>query len=181
MVKLPKVPELSTCIWSPDEAKTYRYALTHSWRSEDTPSYVPRKWAVFIGLNPSTAFEGALDPTLRRVRGFSQSWGCDGFRMVNLFAFRATLPAVMKVAPDPIGPDNDRHIMDAVNAEGTECVVAMWGAHGRFMDRDRRVMDMLTGRLSCLGLTKDHAPRHCLYLPKTAQRSMFGYSYPTLP
>ncbi len=177
--KRPKEPEVSTCVFSPDRA--YRYSLTHSWRDPNLPSYVPSKWAVWIGLNPSTADEAQLDATLRRVKAFSRSWLCDGFIMLNLFAFRSTNPNGLLTVDDPIGPDNDRHIVEATRGENVTCVVAMWGNHGRLKGRDGVVQDMLVSKLTCLGTNRDGSPKHCLYLPKTAQRQPFGYSYPVIP
>lgn len=174
----PKEPEVSTCVWSDDPEKRYRYILRHTWRSPDLPSYVPSKVAVWIGLNPSTAFEGALDPTLRRVRAFSRAMGADTFVMLNLFAYRATRPADMLGAPDPIGPENDRHIMAQAHADNVVAVVAMWGNHGRFKDRDREVMEMLAGKLSALRVNKDGTPAHCLYLPATCRPLPYGYVPP---
>ncbi len=68
---------------------------------------LPLRRIMWIGLNPSTADEQQLDPTLRRIRGFSQAWGFTAFVMTNVFAFRATVPADMKAQADPVGQDND--------------------------------------------------------------------------
>lgn len=43
-----------------------------------------------IGLNPSTANETRPDPTVRKVKGFAERGGYDGFVMLNLSAERAT-------------------------------------------------------------------------------------------
>ncbi len=152
--------ESSTCVFSPD--LLYRYLLTHIWNTVQFPKLV-----MWIGLNPSTADEQQLDPTLRRVKGFSQSWGFDGFVMTNVFAYRATDPRVMMAASDPIGPDNDHHLM-AIAAQ-TSLIVACWGVHARHRGRDETVKGLLSGRLTALKVTKDGAPGHPLYLPKTLQ------------
>ena len=57
-------------MFSPD--RVYRYTLLHSWRGLlDTEDRI----ACWIALNPSTADENQLDPTLRRIRGYSMRWG----------------------------------------------------------------------------------------------------------
>jgi hypothetical protein len=54
-------------------------------------------------LNPSTADENKLDPTLTRIKNFSISFGYNTFYMLNIFAFRATDPKVMLNEKFPIG------------------------------------------------------------------------------
>lgn len=133
----------------------YRYRLSRRW--DDGPT------CVFVMLNPSTADAAQDDPTIRRCIGFAKREGCGALDVVNLFAFRATSPAHMKAAPDPIGLDNDDHVMCAlVDADGP--VIAAWGAHGSFRGRDSTVRLLTDVPMSCLGLTKAGAPRHPLYV-----------------
>jgi hypothetical protein len=70
--------------------QTYRYSLTRIWNDKKKP-------IIFIGLNPSTADENNDDPTIRKCVHYSYQWGFGGLIMVNLFAFRATLPNDLKV------------------------------------------------------------------------------------
>lgn len=96
---------------------------------------------LFIMLNPSTADAMRDDPTIRRCKTFADAWGHRRLIVANLFNYRATDPMAMKKFYDPIGPDGDAAIMDAVYQCGT--VVCAWGAHGGFMDRDKVVMNMI--------------------------------------
>lgn len=140
------------------EDRRYRYTLTRLWDPEG-------KRVAFIGLNPSTADERQLDPTLRRCLRFAYDWGYGRFEMVNLFAFRATDPLAMKAAPEPIGPDNNEHIKLVCGR--ADLVVACWGVHGAFKRRDRAVKAMLEEHdvnLHFLKLSKDGHPWHPLYL-----------------
>jgi hypothetical protein len=147
------------------DCRTYRYSLTRVW-DETAPRLL------FIGLNPSTADETKLDPTLRRVVSFAQREGCGSFDMGNLFAYRATKPRHMREAADPIGPDNDRWLLTM--ADRASVIIVGWGAHGGFMGRDAAVRELLKGHgLGCLGVTKDGHPRHPLYLPKTAPLTIY--------
>ena len=82
------------------ECRRYRYALTRIW--DETGPY-----AMFICLNPSTADEIQDDPTVRRCINFAKSWGFAGVCMTNIFAYRATQPADMMAAADPVAPEND--------------------------------------------------------------------------
>lgn len=134
--------------------RTYRYALWRRWGRGH--------YAMFIGLNPSTADEANDDPTIRRCVGFARAWGYDGLCMTNLFAFRATQPADMKKAVEPVGWEND-HTLTTL-ARGAGVVVAAWGAHGTYKRRDQSVR-LLVPDLHYLRLTKDGHPAHPLYLP----------------
>ena len=119
---------------------------------------------MFVGLNPSTADETQDDPTIRRCIAFAKAWGYGGVCMTNLFAYRATLPEVMKATSDPVGPDNDEYLRALAADAGV--VVAAWGANGTHKGRDAEVRKLLP-ELHCLALTKDGHPGHPLYLRKT--------------
>lgn len=140
----------------------YRYRLGRRVTASD-------RVALFVMLNPSTADAEQDDPTIRRCIGFARSWGCGKLLVVNLFAFRATKPADMMAASDPIGPDNNRAILDAAldaSLSGGPIICA-WGAHGKFGDRDREVLAMLAALPAepmSLGETAQNLPRHPLYL-----------------
>lgn len=101
--------------------------------------------AVFCMLNPSTADENVNDPTVRRCLGFARHLGCGRLIVVNLFAFRATKPADMKAESDPVGPENDVHILRAVDEVEKHggYVICAWGTHGKYRDRDRAVIRLL--------------------------------------
>lgn len=137
--------------------RTYRYTLWHRWSEGN--------YAVFIGLNPSTADETTDDPTIRRCVAFAQAWGYGALCMTNLFAYRATAPTTMMAARDPVGPSNNRALQDTASA--ASLVVAAWGAGGIFQGRDHVVRSSLPQALHYLRLTKDGHPGHPLYLPKT--------------
>jgi hypothetical protein len=134
--------------------RTWRYSLTRLW-TQDKP------YALFIGLNPSTATETVDDPTIRRCIGFAKSWGYGGMVMGNLFAFRATNPRDMMAAEDPIGPENDTWLIELTAKAGI--IIAAWGGYGSFMDRDKHAV-VLMPVLHCLGKTKAGLPRHPLYI-----------------
>jgi hypothetical protein len=90
-----------------DTTRRYRYRLIHDWTGS------PERVA-FIMLNPSTADERTLDPTIRRCIGFAKAWGFGGIDVVNLFAWRTTDPAALARVADPIGPRNDGMIAAAL-------------------------------------------------------------------
>ena len=142
----------------------YRYTLWRVW-DKNLPL------VVFCLLNPSTADAEQEDATTRRLMGFTRAWGCGGYSLVNLFAFRATDPAALRTAADPVGPDNHNAIFGAALDVRVRHVVAGWGVHGDYRGQDRAVLKLLrrtAAAVEALGLTKDGHPRHPLYCPAKA-------------
>ncbi|HBC85953.1 MAG TPA: hypothetical protein DCZ94_03260 [Lentisphaeria bacterium] len=151
------------CIFSPD--RKYRYVLKHRW-----DDLMPEKACMWIGLNPSTADEQQLDPTLRRIRGFCITHEFNCFYMLNIFAFRATDPKIMKKESDPTGPENDRWLKEI--SDKCTLVVACWGTHGKHIGRSDAVIKLFSSHdktLHCLGKTKEGYPVHPLYIPADAE------------
>ncbi|MBS1301896.1 DUF1643 domain-containing protein [Loktanella sp. SALINAS62] len=151
---------LSAAVYSPCES--YRYRLTRVWGDAAT--------LCFVMLNPSTATERANDPTIARCETRARAAGFGGLRIVNLFAFRATDPRALKRATAPIGPTNDRALLNACAGAGR--VVAGWGVHGAHQDRATQVRALLRDSaisLHTLGLTKHGHPRHPLYVAYATQ------------
>ena len=148
--------ESQTATFSPD--RKYRYTLWRWWSR--------KPFAMFIGLNPSTADETNDDPTIRRCISFASDWGYGGLCMTNLFAIRATDPKKMIEHPEPIGPDNDAWLLRLSQQAGI--VIAAWGTRGVHQHRNEIVCSMIKN-LNCLGLTKEGHPRHPLYLPKNVE------------
>lgn len=149
----------------------YRYNLTRlvSPTVEQRLDGDTRSRVLWIMLNPSTADANKDDPTIRKCRGFTERLGGKEFEVVNLFAYRATRPGALwqadKDGIDIIGPDNGRHIQEAV--ERSEMVIAAWGSHvnGKALARARvqRVRETVED-LFHLSLSKHGHPRHPLML-----------------
>ncbi|MCU7849348.1 MAG: DUF1643 domain-containing protein [Candidatus Thiodiazotropha sp. (ex Lucinoma kastoroae)] len=153
-------------VLSPD--RDYRYSLWRIWQPDDP-------YALFIGLNPSTADEYENDPTIRRCIRFAKDWGFGGLYMANLFAIRATKPKIMKAHHAPIGIKNDVWLQDL--ARGAGVIVCAWGTHGSHQGRDQMVKALLSAYgLMCLGTTKDGHPKHPLYIKAVQQLVRYGNS-----
>lgn len=134
--------------------RKYRYVLSRIW--DETKPFV-----MIVGLNPSTADETENDPTIIRCIEFSKSWGYGGVYMLNLFAFRATLPKDMKNSDDPIGVENDKYIKKY--AKLCDKVICAWGNDGIFKNRSKSVLSNLNNTYY-IKLNKSGEPAHPLYL-----------------
>lgn len=156
------------CVFSND--RKYRYVLKHSWLDMfDTEE----KSIVWIALNPSTADEDQLDPTLTRIRNFSSDNGFNSFYMLNLFAYRATNPKDMLSQVDPIGIDNDYWINKICHENSL--VVCCWGVLGNHLNRKNNVLNLIKDcDLRYLELSKDGIPKHPLYLKSSCILKRFN-------
>ena len=138
------------------DCRKYRYALSRTWNGK-------KKTILFIGLNPSTADEKIDDPTIRRCINYAQNWGYGSLLMVNLFAYRATMPTELKNVKNPIGNDNDLHIIEL--SKKADLAVAAWGNEGSHLNRDKEVKKLIPN-LMCLKINKSGQPAHPLYQKK---------------
>lgn len=146
----------------------FRYTLIRGWDS--TKPLLP--WGL---CNPSVAGskdDGGnerSDPTDRKVFGFT--WRMDegrygGYVIWNPYAFISTDPKGLRAAGWPVGPNNDRHILEAC-AMGDGKVMVGWGVNLRGLERPRKVLDLLRSggfRPHALATTKDGLPTHPLML-----------------
>ena len=161
-VKVGDIIMKKSAVFSPD--RKYRYVLWRNWGTPRGFFELPLSgYAMFIGLNPSTADEFLDDPTVRRCIRYAHDWGYAGLCMVNLFAFRATKPKDMKAVVYPIGTDNDKYLVELSKNAGI--IIAAWGTNGDYRQRDEQVVKKLP-KLHCLKLTKEGFPAHPLWLPK---------------
>lgn len=141
---------------------SYRYLL---WRMAKG-----RGRLLSIGmLNPSTADEMCDDPTIARCRSLARRGGYSGVLVWNLFAWRATDPADLRRADEPVGPENDAAMALALDL--CRRPLLAWGNHGRRLGRSAEVLGQLATRgtsIAALGLTKAGEPRHPLYMSASA-------------
>jgi len=102
--------------------RTYRYALGRQWSSKEPP-------LVVCMLNPSTADERVVDPTVRKCLHFAARDGFGGLVVVNLSALRSTDPKLLsdwnQQKRDVWGPQN-MAVLARICAM-SERVVAAWG------------------------------------------------------
>lgn len=143
----------------------YRYSLERWWGEG------PRLLVVM--LNPSKADATINDPTIGRIVGFAEREKMAGATVCNIFAYRATDPADMARARDPIGPENDDYLKAmADHAAGAGLpILCAWGAHKMAKARSRDVAAMMRARgarLVCLATSQSGAPVHPLYQRREA-------------
>lgn len=137
----------------------YRYRLGRTWDEE-------LRTLAFVMLNPSTADAEEDDPTIRKCIGFGQRLGFGSIEVVNLFAYRATYPRMLKSAGYPAGPENDGHIGEV--CAGAGLVICAWGVNARGLSQPAHVLRILREmhvQPHYLDLSIDGIPCHPLMLP----------------
>lgn len=142
----------------------YRYAL---WRVWDKTK--PR--LLYIMLNPSTADAERDDATIRVCMDRARRLGYGRIRVANLFNYRATDPAELIRAADPVGPEADGALCRAV--QGADLIIAAWGSHGSLRGYKRprceEALSLLAYDLGlalhALRLTREGQPCHPLRIP----------------
>lgn len=142
------------------ECGQYRYALSEVWDST-------KPLVLWVLMNPSVACLDFSDPTLRKTGTFSRRWGFGGQLVANVHAYRATDKRRLLKVDDPVGPDNDQHILNMAG-QATDVVLAFGQPPKGLRQRGHQVISLLKGhpRLSCLRLAKDLiTPCHPLYFP----------------
>lgn len=157
-------------------SRQYRYVLWRIWNGENRPSL---KMIAFVGLNPSTADEQTDDPTIRRCIGFATDWGYDGIYMINLWAFRATEPKVLKeqTVKEAEGPQNRDWLVKV--AERSISVVLAWGSHGNWRGQGKKIFELVADTVEpfSFGQNAGGEPKHPLYLRKDTPCKPFeGYA-----
>lgn len=143
-----------------DESGQYRYQFSCKWGDAE-------RYVTFIMLNPSIGNQDRPDPTLRKCINYAKKWGYDGIKVANLFAYISTNPKRLREVDDPVGVDNNQHILEMI--EDSEQVILAWGQSIRSPFVKRRiqeVMYLLRERDSyCLKRTVDGKyPKHPLFL-----------------
>lgn len=152
----------------------YRYRLERELK----PISIPAITAAVIMVNPSTADAEVDDPTIRKVCGFGERHGWSKVIVGNLLAYRETDIRRLNFINDPIGMDNNLHLLNML-AEA-DVVLFAWGAIGKLPAKFRShwehvyILARAEGHvpLSIGDVLNDGHPRHPL---------MAGYDLPLLP
>ena len=145
-------------------ANEYRYRLTRHW---GTGAHV-----LFIMMNPSTADLRVDDPSVAKCGRLARRWGYAGVAVGNTFAYRATEQARLAQVADPVGPDNDRHLL--LMAQEAAMTIFAYGTprHKALRSRGPDVARLLRSAgivAHVLKLSKDGVPYHPLYLSEAVR------------
>ncbi len=141
----------------------YRYRLERIW----TPGL---RTVLVVGMNPSTAEAHVDDPTIGKVGRMARHWHNGSFGRLligNIFAFRATDQTRLREVNDPVGPENNAHLL--AMAKEADITVMAYGQPKitSLRPRGQELSQLLRSngvKLHVLRLSKAGVPWHPLYL-----------------
>lgn len=146
--------------------RKHRLWLSRLW--DEATSY-----ALFIGLNPSTADEKKDDPTVRREVNFCRSWGLTGYWKLNLFTWRATQPSDLLLAHksgEPVVDPTNHANIRKLALQASKVIIATGNVHPLLQPQLREVQRLFhRGTLQCFGHTEAGFAKHPLYLKRNAE------------
>lgn len=160
-------------LYVPDYYAEYRYILGTRGKNP----------LICIGVNPSTARPGDLDPTLSSVQRIAAFNGFDSFIMFNVYAQRATDPDHMERECNAfLHRENMRAFSYVLELTERPCVWAAWGT----VIRKREYLTSCVRDMIEIGKEYDTAwftagkrskigghPHHPLYLKKDSKLDSF--------
>ncbi len=154
------------CEMIPDKRTENRYVLKNNGKNR----------LIVIGLNPSTASDQEPDNTMRRIMGFAENNGFDGFIMINLYPQRSTNPKNLDgQLNEQIHKINLTHIEELAEQVKSKPPTILLGFGNNIERRPylkKCLVDIVTKlqtanpQWKCISLTKKGHPGHPLYLPK---------------
>lgn len=161
LIPVPIWMRSSAVFGGPNEE--YRYTLSRTW-DDSLPS------VLIVMMNPSTASITHNDPSVAKCCRYAADWRYGSLWVGNSFAYRATDQKRLISVPDPVGPENDKYLLEM--AEQASLIVFAYGLpHKSLRYRGPEVARLLsrggTRPVHVLKLTKDGIPSHPLYLKGT--------------
>lgn len=161
---------MNRAVFSPD--RVYRYWLERDVAPDGLTF-------VYFGVNGSTADETREDQTSKKWIEFTRRNGGRRYIAVNPFAYTATKVGVLATAEDPIGPDNERFLEEAI--ADADVLVPCWGSRAKLPkhlhgELDNLLLAILLAKVNgvpvkVFGFTESGDPKHPL---------MLGYTTPLL-
>ncbi len=146
------------------ECGRFRHWLSRDWRSKSVADD-REPYALFVGMNPSTAEANIDDPTVRKEMAITERLGFYRYIKTNVMDYRATSPKALLAAGVQPCSDLNRQTIRRLAERASTIILC----HGRLHKKLRRygdaVLSDLRGyKLWCLGRNDDGSPKHPLYL-----------------
>jgi hypothetical protein len=157
------------------EREEYRLWLTRYWGGDEHAPY-----ALWIGMNPSTADALVDDPTVGREVTYTKDMlGLTRYVKANILDIRMTDSKKLRAMGAATRSDMNLQTILSL-ADGADRVIVCYGdLHKSLQGYAREAVGALRERghdLWCLGMTKHGHPKHPLYLKKTTPLQPFALS-----
>ena len=112
------------------ERNEYRYTLERDWGGVFGT-------VLFVMMNPSCADLDCDDATVSKCIRYVRRWGFDRLLVGNTFAYPATDQKRLLEVEDPVGPENDQHLL-AMATLADQVVFAYGLPHAKLRSRGSR-------------------------------------------
>jgi hypothetical protein len=143
----------------------YRHWLVRDWRGGGRRFSLDDSFALWIGMNPSTAEANIDDPTIRKEMVFTQREKLYCYVKVNVMDFRSTSPDWLRSPGIVPCSDVNRGMIGLFADRAAKIIVCFGRLHRSLRQYGEAVLDDLKDKeLWCLGTNNDGSPKHPLYL-----------------
>lgn len=153
----------------------YRTVLERYW--DGAGPLAP--FALFIGMNPSTAEADIDDPTIRKEMLFTRAIGLRHYVKVNIGDYRATNPKDLS-RPGVIASSPENYLKIMSRADRATYVILAYGKLPKpLIGPGLAILRGLEFRgrpLHCYGQNGDGSPKHPLYLTNNTELRRFDAS-----
>lgn len=149
-------PDIHTAVEFSEPDRVYRYRLVQRW------AFGPMR--LYVMMNPSGADVNVGDMTVAKTAKMARMQGFGGQMIANVCAYRATDNKRLLEVDDPVGPENEKIILEMAK-EASQIVIA----HGKLPNGLQSHAHRLVAKLREAGyplyvlrLAKDGTPMHPL-------------------
>ncbi|WP_051620641.1 DUF1643 domain-containing protein [Paenibacillus sp. UNC451MF] len=126
-----------------DSQRKYRYYLERTWEGQKEKV---NKTATIVMLNPSYADEFKTDTSIMRVTNLLVDMGYNCLRIVNLFAYVATVHTALSSTIGNTGDKNNEWITKAIM--NVDLLIIAWGSDEKKHVRRKREVTQIINNLS---------------------------------
>lgn len=153
------------------DCEQYRLWLSRHWGDPDAP------YALWIGMNPSTADALVNDPTVGREVAYTKdTLGLTRYIKTNMLDIRLTDSKKLRKMGAAARSEMNLPTILSLAKEAERVIVCYGVLHKSLQGYARETVEALRGQghdLWCLDTTKDGHPKHPLYVKKTTPLRSF--------
>lgn len=179
-VRLRVGPATWTAATFSDDRK-HRFTLERRW----TGATELDPFALWIGMNPSTADEYVDDTTVRRETTYTRTWKLHRYVKVNICSYRATNPYdILEAEIERMEKENlKRVLLHALDKRCRRVLLAFGNVPSPLVRSRNHLLKLLRKfdvEAECLGITKNGWPRHPSRLAHGIVPSIWHYPSPEI-
>lgn len=156
------------------DCKKYRYQLTRTWNTE-------KPKIMFITHNPRGVEVSYNETSTSKMIYHAHQFGAGGIIVTSLFGRILSNETAILAYNDPVGPDNDKHIIES--AAQCSIIVACWGEHPH-ADQRAKLVESFFPLIHCGGVFASGRPVDLDYFDEHFYPFIYrahGFDEPSVP